>query len=118
MSRMATPLALAVDGFLRHGEVKSVKQADGDWHRESYKQMGGFSVGAAAGGIAASVTFKAGKLVAAKYGIAIIGLGIGPIGWAVLGCIVVVSAGVALGAGKVGGAGGEVIGDYIYNLKY
>ena len=52
MSRMATPLALAVDGFLRHGKVKSVKQADGDWHRESYKQMGGFGFGAVAGGLA------------------------------------------------------------------
>ena len=45
-------------------------------------------------------------------------MGSGPIGWALLGCVVVVSAGVTLGAGKVGGAGGEVIGDYIYNLKY
>ena len=117
MSRMATPLALAVDGFLRHGEVKSVKQADGDWHRESYKQMGGFSVGALVGGAAGAAAYKYGAALSiAKFGIA---LGSGPIGWALLGCVVVVSAGVALGAGKVTGDFGEWLGgDLIYNLKY
>ena len=42
MSRIATPLALATDGLIRNGRVRSEKQEDGDWHRESYKQMGGF----------------------------------------------------------------------------
>ena len=117
MRRMATPLALAVDGFLRHGKVKSVKQADGDWHRESYKQMGGFVLGAFGGGLAGYGTVKYGATLSiAKFGIA---LGSGPIGWALLGCVVVVSVGVALGAGKVSGAGGEWLGgDLIYNLKY
>ena len=118
MSRMATPLALVTEGLIRNGRVRSVKQEDGDWHRESYKQMGGFALGSIAGGLAAGATFKAGKLLAAKYGIAIVGVGIGPIGWAVLGCIVVVSAGVALGVGKITGDFGEGFGDYLYNLKY
>ena len=98
MSKLATPLTLAVDATLRSGKVKSVKQDDGDWHRESYKQMGGFVLGAFGGGLAGYATVKYGAALSiAKFGIA---LGSGPIGWALLGCVVVVSAGVALGAGK------------------
>ncbi|EXJ09132.1 hypothetical protein [Nitrincola nitratireducens] len=117
MSKAATPLTLAVDATLRAGKVRSVNQSDGNWHRESYRQVGGFLGSAFGGGLAAGATFKAGKLVAAKYGIAIIGVGIGPIGWAVLGCIVVVSAGVALAASNQAGPRGERLGDIIYNLS-
>ena len=117
MSRMATPLALATDGLIRNGRVRSVKQADGDWHRESYRQVGGFLGSAFGGGLAAGAAYNAGAAVAAKYGIAIVGVGIGPIGWAVLGCIVVVSAGVALAASNQAGPRGERLGDIIYNLS-
>ena len=116
MSRMATPLALATDGLIRNGKVKSVKQDDGDWHRESYRQIGGFGFGAVAGGLAAGATFKVGAAGAAKLGIAIVGVGIGPIGWALLGCLVVVSAGVALAASNQVGVFGEDAGDWVYKL--
>ena len=114
MSRMATPLALATDGLIRNGRVRSVKQADGDWHRESYKQMGGFVGNAAFGGIAVTATSMGAKVAAVKLGVA---LGSGPIGWALLGCFVVIGAGSALTAGNLGGVLGENLGDLIYNLR-
>ena len=116
MSKLATPLTLAVDATLRAGKVRSVNQSDGNWHRESYRQIGGFGFGAVAGGLAAGATFKAGAAGAAKLGIAIVGVGIGPIGWALLGCLVVVSAGVALAASNQIGNRGEDFGDWVYRL--
>ena len=114
MSKIATPLTLAVDGLIRGGRVKSVKQDDGNWHRESYRQVGGVVGNAAFGGLAVTATSMGAKVAAVKLGVA---LGSGPIGWALLGCFVVIGAGSALTAGNLGGALGENLGDLIYNLR-
>ncbi len=114
ISRIATPLTLAVDATLRTGKVRSVSQADGNWHRESYRQIGGFGVGALFGGVAGAVTYKIGAAASvAKLGIV---LGTGPIGWVLLGCVVIASAGVALVVANQGGNIGERLGDIIYNI--
>lgn len=107
MAKGATPLALAADATIRAGKVKSVSQADGDWHRESFRQIGGFAVGAIAGSMVGATTFK---LATAAFA--------GPIGWALLGCIVVVAAGAGYAASVEGGRGGEFLGSLLYDARH
>ncbi|KDE38997.1 hypothetical protein ADINL_2126 [Nitrincola lacisaponensis] len=113
MAKGATPLALAADATIRAGKVKSVSQADGDWHRESYRQISGFIMGAMFGGIGAGTAGLAFK--GTITGLSVLG---GPISWALIGCIVVVIAGVGYASSKAGGGLGERIGEIIYNLRY
>ncbi|WP_409525132.1 hypothetical protein [Nitrincola sp. MINF-07-Sa-05] len=111
MSKAATPLSLAADASIRAGKVKSVSNADGNWHRESAKQIVGFGLGAV-GGVAASW----GAISAVGGQSALLALaGAGPIGWALLGCIVVVIAGAAYLGSQAGGSAGEKFGVKLYD---
>ncbi|WP_151702508.1 hypothetical protein [Nitrincola alkalilacustris] len=112
MSRVATPLSLAADASIRAGKVRGVSNADGNWHRESVKQIAGFGGSALGGGGAGAMTFAAfgGK---AKV-VALVALG-GPVSWALIGCIVLVAAGAGYYAAKAGGSVGEIIGGRIYD---
>ncbi len=112
MSKAATPLSLAADASIRAGKIRSVSNADGNWHRESVKQVGGFIVGAIVGSgstIAALTAFGgAGKMMA----LAAVG---GPISWAIIGCIVVVVAAAGYIGATKGGKVGENSGEWIYD---
>ncbi|WP_409524784.1 hypothetical protein [Nitrincola sp. MINF-07-Sa-05] len=112
MSKVATPLSLAADASIRAGKVRSVSNADGNWHRESVKQIGGFGGGAGLGGAATGVTLAAFGGLGKMAALAAIG---GPIAWALIGCIVVIVAGAGYIGAKVGGSLGESIGSRLYD---
>ncbi len=111
MSKAATPLSLAADASIRAGKVRSVSNADGNWHRESVRQIAGFGGGALGGGLAGNAT-----LIALGGATKISALALaGPIGWALIGCIVVVIAGASYYGAKVGGNMGENFGSTLYD---
>lgn len=115
--------AVFFSAALGAGKVITTRQEDGDWLRESTKQMARFGVGGAAGGYAgktsaAVTTSLGGRAVGmfASKGI-IVGAGkaglvaAGPIGWGVLAVAVGVGLVVGWQVAEKGGSVGEVMAD-------
>ena len=105
--------ALVVDAGLRAKEVSDIRDAGGDWMRESARQLTGFGAGGAAGLVAGTYTISMGTSIAAYSGLALAG----PIGWSILG--VIVAAGLVTGfvAGFTFEKAGKFVADYIWDLS-
>ncbi len=88
ISKVAGPLVLGTEAIFRGSKVNVVKKSDGDWHRESARQLGGFAAGAFAGGLAGSTLFSSTSIAAVKFTAGGVLAG-GPIAWIILGCIAV-----------------------------
>ncbi|MEJ2669830.1 MAG: hypothetical protein P8077_06110 [Gammaproteobacteria bacterium] len=99
--------AVAFDAVMRAVKVKAVKEAGGDWMRESVRQLSGFGLGGAAGIYVGQATFGAGAAIAVEAGLLVSG----PIGWLVLGGIFAAS----LGAGYLAGGYGDKFGQGFSN---
>lgn len=128
--------ATVLDGFLRYGEVRTVHANGHDWVRESVKQTAGMGFAMVAGGAAGDAVISHGNRLggrllisagqrfggqlAIRAGIATSAglVSAGPVGWAVLG--VVVLAGVFVGM-KVGSSAddfGQAAVDKLYGRVF
>ncbi|TDT44414.1 hypothetical protein DES49_0516 [Halospina denitrificans] len=81
-------IAPVADAGLRTHKVTSVREEGGEWLRESVAQMTGFGFAGALGGIAGKATYVGGTAIAAKAGLLLVG----PVGWAAVGTILLVTA--------------------------
>ncbi len=103
IAKVSGPLTLIVDGTLRYGKVATVREAGGDWHRESAIQLAGLTgavTGATVAGLGAAY---AGKLVITAAAFS------GPIGWALMGIVIIGSVASSF-------YGGKILGSFIENF--
>ncbi|MFE8073484.1 hypothetical protein QQM79_20700 [Marinobacteraceae bacterium S3BR75-40.1] len=103
---------VVLDAAARVDIVQQVHQEGGNWMRESSIQMTGFGLGGAVGTTVGRATVAGGTALAAQAGLIVAG----PVGWAVLGGIVLVgiAAGFATGyfMDQAGQAGAATIWDF------
>lgn len=99
--------AVVADAGLRVQKVNEMRTEGGDWMRESAKQITGFGTGGAAGILVGRATMTGGIYLAAEAGLLVAG----PVGWAVLGSVLLVS----FYAGYVAGNTGDITGKWVAN---
>ena len=83
-------VTIAADASMRVIKVMNIEDAGGDWMREGAKQITGFGLGGAFGIGATQFSIQLGSLAAAQAGLTLAG----PVGWATLGLIFIVSLSV------------------------
>lgn len=104
--------AIGLDAALRVQEINAVHREGGDWMRESSRQMTGFGLGGALGFSAGRAAMTGGAYFAAKAGLLVAG----PLGWAVLGVVVLGSLGAGYMVGKYADQTGKWVADSIWDL--
>ena len=107
--------AILADAGFRIKTVVDTREEGGDWLRESSRQMAGFGAGGALGIYAGTAAVTTGTTLASSAGAAGL-VAAGPIGWALLGAIVLVGLGVGLGFGLAGDFAGKQIADSIWTI--
>ncbi len=98
IAKISGPLTLVVDGTLRYGNVVTVREAGGDWHRESVIQLAGLSGAVTGATLAGYAAAYAGKFVVTAAALS------GPIGWALMGIVVIGSIAFSFYSGNVVGS--------------
>ena len=92
------------------------REEGGDWLRESSRQMAGFGVGGAMGWAAGSAVISYSTVWASSAGAAGL-VAAGPVGWAILGAILVVGLAAGVGAGLIGDQLGKSAADNLWKLS-
>lgn len=108
--------AVLADAGFRIKEVVDTREEGGDWLRESTRQMSGFGTGGAAGIAIGTAVVKVGTTLASSAGAAGL-VAAGPVGWAILGAIIVVGLGAGLAAGYYGDIVGKRAADKAWELS-
>lgn len=103
---------VALDAAARVDKVYEVHKEGGNWMRESSVQMTGFGLGGAAGGIVGTQVVSGGMVLAAEAGL----LAAGPVGWAVLGGILLVGLAAGFTAGSLADKGGQLVAASVWDL--
>ena len=105
--------AIGADAFLRYTKVADVHKDGGDWMRESARQVTGFGAGAAAGIVAGKAVVSGGIALASSAGLLVAG----PIGWTVLGVVVVTGLIAGFAAGSVFDEFGKSAADLVWKAS-
>ena len=104
-------VAPVADAGLRVHKVTAVREEGGEWLRESVAQMTGFGFAGAFGGIAGKATLIGGSALATSAGLMLAG----PVGWAAVGTIIVITAVTGLSAAYYADQIGQYIAETLWD---